>query len=111
LTAVTFLYSCALQRSPEGGPRDVSPPEVISTIPENFSVNFTGPDIELNFDEYMALNEIGNQLVVSPLLSYPPEIRVRKKSVVIHLRDTLLENTTYTFNFGEGLMDNNEGNK
>ena len=106
-----FLYSCALQRNPEGGAKDITPPEVISTSPENFATNFSGHDIELQFDEYIALNDIGNQLVISPLLTYAPEIKIRKKSILIHLKDTFLENTTYTFNFGDGIMDNNEGNK
>jgi uncharacterized protein (DUF2141 family) len=33
-----------------------------------------------------------------------------RKYLEIRLKDTLLENTTYTFNFGQSVVDNNEGN-
>ena len=33
------------------------------------------------------------------------------KKITLSIIDTLLENTTYTFNFGEGIKDYNEGNK
>ena len=108
---IIFLTSCAIQVAPGGGEKDVKPPELISSQPENFSTNFSGHDIVLNFDEYIALNDIGSQLIISPLLNNTPQIKIRKKSLLIHFNDTLLANTTYTLNFGLGIMDNNEGNK
>ena len=108
---VTLFYSCAVQVAPQGGPKDPDPPKLISSEPPNYTLSFSAKEIRLNFDEYVALNEIGNQLIVSPPLKNTPEIRVRKKSIIIQLRDTLRENTTYTMNFGTGITDNNEGNK
>lgn len=108
---VLFLGSCAIQVPPGGGSKDLKPPQLISSEPANFSSLFRGNDIRLNFDEYISLNDISTQLIVSPLLKYPPEIKIRDKSLLIHIRDTLIENTTYTINFGQGISDNNEGNK
>jgi hypothetical protein len=108
---ILSFFSCALQVPPAGGEKDIKPPELMSSSPENYSTGFTGHDIRLDFDEYVSLNDIATQLIVSPLLKSNPVIRIRKKSVFIHFDDTLAENTTYTFNFGEGIMDNNEGNK
>ena len=108
---VILVVSCAVQVAPEGGLKDSEPPHLVSSKPPNYSTSFPGKEIELNFDEYVSLNEISSQLIVSPLLKYSPETRIRKKSILIKIRDTLLENTTYTMNFGQGIMDNNEGNK
>lgn len=110
-----FLFilfeSCAIQVPPDGGKKDMEPPHLLSSEPANYSNLFSGHDLQLNFDEFISLNEIGSQLIVSPLLKYPPDLKIRKKSLLIHFQDTLLENTTYTINFGQGIADNNEGNK
>ena len=109
---ISILFeSCAIQVPPDGGKKDMEPPHLLSSEPANYSNLFKGSDIQLNFDEFISLNEIGSQLIVSPLLKYPPELKIRKKSLLIHFQDTLLENTTYTINFGQGITDNNEGNK
>ena len=106
-----LLNSCAIQVPPGGGEKDVIPPKLLKAEPPNFSTGFTGHDFKLDFDEYITLNDLGNQLIVSPLLKNAPEVHVRKKSLLVHISDTLLENTTYTINFGQGIADNNEGNK
>ena len=108
---VLSFWSCAIQVPPGGGIKDTEPPHLISSEPANYSNLFNRQNIQLNFDEYISLNDIGSQLIVSPLLKYPPETKIRKKSLLIHILDTLLENTTYTMNFGLGITDNNEGNK
>ncbi len=106
-----LLNSCAIQVPPGGGEKDVIPPKLLKAEPPNFSTGFTGHDFKLDFDEYITLSDLGNQLIVSPLLKNAPEVHVRKKSLLVHISDTLLENTTYTINFGQGIADNNEGNK
>ncbi len=106
-----LLNSCAIQVPPGGGEKDVIPPKLLKAEPPNFSIGFTGHDFKLDFDEYITLSDLGNQLIVSPLLKNAPEVHVRKKSLLVHISDTLLENTTYTINFGQGIADNNEGNK
>ena len=107
---LVLFTSCAIRVDPTGGEKDILPPKVLKTVPENYSINTRPTDIVLTFDEFVQLKDISTQLVVSPLLKYPPESKIKKKSVFIHFQDTLEENTTYTLNFGNSITDNNEGN-
>lgn len=96
-----------------GGPKDEDPPVLIKSEPENMITNFKGDKIKLTFDEYIKLKDVQDQLIVSPPLKNQPEITPQggaQKYVEIKLKDTLLENTTYTINFGQSVQDNNEGN-
>jgi len=105
-----FLFSCANQVAPTGGAKDVTPPKTLKLIPQNYSTNFKGHDIIINFDEYVQLKDISTQLIVSPPLKYPVKTKIRKKSLMIHLEDTLQQNATYTMNFGNAISDIHEGN-
>src|SRR5690606_35399541 len=81
--------------------------------PQNFSIGFTAKKIRLYFDELIKLEDVQNQLVVSPPFKHPPEIIPQgypSKYIEILIKDTLRENTTYTINFGQSIVDNNEGN-
>ncbi|MEO0902393.1 MAG: Ig-like domain-containing protein [Bacteroidota bacterium] len=107
------LWQCARRGNPTGGPEDVTPPELIRTEPDNFSTEFTSKSIRLYFDEYIKLEDVQNQLIISPPLKNLPEIKPQggvSKYVEVILKDTLKENTTYTLNFGQSIVDNNEGN-
>ncbi|MER3375587.1 MAG: Ig-like domain-containing protein [Allomuricauda sp.] len=107
------LWQCAKRGSPSGGPKDLTPPKLTRAEPENFSVNFKAEKIRLYFDELIKLENVQQQLVVSPPLKNQPEITPQggpRKYIEIILKDTLRENTTYTINFGQSLVDNNEGN-
>ncbi len=107
------LWQCARRGTPTGGPQDVTPPELIRTEPENFSTEFNSKRIRLYFDEYIKLEDVQNQLIISPPLQYQPVIRPQggvSKYVEVTIKDTLKENTTYTLNFGQSIVDNNEGN-
>ncbi|GMN09731.1 Ig-like domain-containing protein [Croceitalea sp. MTPC9] len=107
------LWQCARRGTPSGGDKDITPPVLLKTDPENLSINFDKKKIKLYFDEYIKLQDVQNQLVVSPPLKYIPEIKpqgVASKFIEITFKDTLRENTTYTINFGQSIVDNNEGN-
>ncbi len=96
-----------------GGPKDVTPPVLIKSEPENFTTNFKAKKIRLTFDEYIKIQDLENQLIVSPPLKYQPDISPQggaQKYVEIEIKDTLVPNTTYTLNFGQSIQDNNEGN-
>ncbi len=120
LLAAAFLFlilltgwQCARRGSPSGGPKDTTPPELLRSNPENFTLKFDARKIQLSFDEYIKLNDVQNQLIISPPLKNQPEISPQgaaSKSIEITIKDTLLENTTYTLNFGQSIVDNNEGN-
>lgn len=104
-----FLYGCAQVVAPTGGERDLLPPVVIGTVPLNGSTSFNSDEITIVFDEYIQLSNITEELTVSPPLKNRPNIQVKGKSIVIGLEDTLQENTTYSFNFGNAIKDNHEG--
>ncbi len=107
------LWQCARRGNPSGGPKDISPPVLLRTDPENFSINFKSNRIRLYFDEYIKLEDVQNQMIVSPPLKYQPDIKPQggpSKYIEITIKDTLQENTTYTINFGQSIVDNNEGN-
>ena len=107
------LYQCARRGSPSGGPKDTEPPVLLKAEPENLSTNFKSNKIRLYFDEYIKLQDVQNKLIVSPPFKYPPVISPQggaSKYVEILIKDTLRENTTYTLNFGESIVDNNENN-
>lgn len=102
--------SCAIQVPPGGGDKDISEPKVIRSVPENFSTEFKGNEIAITFNEYIQLKDVQTKLVVSPPLNIFPDLKVRKKTLHISFEDTLENNTTYSFNFGNSITDNNEGN-
>ncbi len=107
------LWQCAKRGSPSGGPKDVTPPELVRAEPENFTTNFKAKKIRLYFDELIKLEDVQNQLVVSPPFKNPAEITpmgTPSKYIEVVIKDTLRENTTYTINFGQSIVDNNEGN-
>lgn len=113
LFATAFLSRCASMMTPTGGPRDTIPPVIVRMDPDNFSVNrpTTGHGkIYIEFDEYVQIKEQQKEFFTSPQMKKKPLVTLRGKGVVVQLRDTLEENTTYALNFGSSIRDNNEGN-
>lgn len=113
LFASAFLTRCATMMTPTGGPRDTLPPTIIRLDPDNFATNrpTTGHGrIMIEFDEYVQLKDQQKEFFTSPAMKKKPLITLRGKGIVVQLRDTLEENTTYALNFGSSIRDNNEGN-
>ena len=112
--AILFICSCANRGNPSGGEIDVDPPKIVKSSPENFSTNFNSESIEIVFDEFIKIRKLENELIISPPIDPTPQISPvgsANKVLSITKMDSLLENTTYSFNFGESIEDNNEGNK
>ncbi|MBI9038239.1 MAG: Ig-like domain-containing protein [Bacteroidales bacterium] len=108
---VIILFSnCAHISSPTGGPKDTKPPMVVSYHPNNYSTNFTPQKVSVEFDEFIVLKDVNNQVIISPPLKEKPDFKIRGKSIVFNLDEELLENTTYTIFFGDAINDNHEGN-
>jgi Bacterial Ig-like domain len=107
-----LITSCAKRGSIDGGRKDTLAPVLRVSFPKNFSTNFKEKMIKLTFDEYVKLKDINKQLIVSPPMKYAPDISPTSASkyISIKIKDTLLANTTYSFNFGQSIEDNNEGN-
>lgn len=113
LCITILVVRCAKRGNPTGGPIDEEPPVILRAYPDNYSVNFKAQEIEINFDEYVKLQDLQKQLVVSPPLKNRPIVTPQgsaSKKMTITITDTLAPNTTYTLNFGQSIVDNNESN-
>lgn len=106
------LIGCAKRGTITGGTKDTLAPVLSTSFPKNYTVNFKAKEIKLYFDEYVKLKNANKQLIISPPLKRLPEILpyTASKVVTIKISDTLLENTTYSMNFGNSIEDNNEAN-
>ncbi len=110
---IITLASCANRGNPSGGPKDVEAPVIIKSTPENFTTNFKGKEIRIYFDEYVKIKNLQKQLIISPPMNVEPTVTplgTASKSIKIIINDTLDDNTTYAFNFGQSIVDNNEEN-
>lgn len=107
---ILFNSSCANIGAPTGGPKDSLAPEVLVIKPENFSTAFSSSKIVIEFNEYIKTANINSQLIVSPPLKNKPETLVKGESLIVKISDTLRSNTTYTFNFGNSIVDITENN-
>jgi len=106
-----FISSgCAQMGYPTGGPKDSLAPILIKATPKINTINFSSNKITLLFNEYIDIQNIQNNLLVSPLPQKNPTVSGSLKTMVIKLRDTIKENTTYTLQFGNAIKDVNEGN-
>ncbi|WP_338732560.1 Ig-like domain-containing protein [Mangrovimonas cancribranchiae] len=113
IVCLLLMANCANRGRPTGGPKDVTPPEIVRATPKNFSTNFEGNEIRIYFNEFIKVNNIQKQLIISPPIEPAPEITplgTASKYISIKINDTLEPNTTYAFNFGNSIVDNNEGN-
>ncbi len=109
---IVSLVGCAKRGTITGGLKDSISPILKTSVPKNFTTNFTGKTIKLTFDEYIKLKNINKQLIISPPMKVAPEIlpSTASKYISIKIKDTLIPNTTYSFNFGQSIEDNNESN-
>ena len=111
---IVTITSCARRGRPEGGPKDETAPIMVTAKPPHETINFNEEKIRIYFDEYIVLKNLNKQLVVSPPMKNPPLIMPQgspSKYISIKILDTLKPNTTYSFNFGNAVQDNNENNK
>jgi uncharacterized protein (DUF2141 family) len=113
LLLILTLVQCAKRGTPTGGEIDTEPPKYVRATPENYTTNFKRDEIRIYFDEYIKLQKPQEQLIISPPIDPRPEITPMgspQKYIRIRNLDSLEENTTYVFNFGNSVVDNNEGN-
>ncbi len=111
--SLLLLTNCAKRGTITGGKKDTIAPKIINSLPENFTTNFKGNEIKINFDELIKVKDINKQLIISPPMKKQPIIVPQgsaSKYISIKILDTLVPNTTYSFNFGQSITDNNEGN-
>ena len=110
MLACAVLASCAQVGSPSGGPKDETPPQLISAFPELGATQVDGQRMVLEFDEYVKASNWRSQLLVSPPLNGVVELEVRGREVWVSWDEALRAQTTYVFQFGDAVADVNEGN-
>lgn len=112
VSVLLVCFSCAKKGNITGGLKDTIAPTLKISFPENYSTDFKGNQIKLTFDEYIKLKGVEKQLIISPPMKNEPTIipSTVTKYLTIQIKDTLQPNTTYSFNFGQSIADNNEGN-
>ena len=111
--ALILVPGCAKRGSITGGVKDTIAPILLYSKPANKSANFTSKKIKIQFNELIKIKDLNKQLIISPPLKNRPIILPQglpSKSITIELNDTLQPNTTYCFNFGNSIKDNNESN-
>src|SRR5690242_17478793 len=101
---------CAQVVAPTGGPKDTLPPVLTGATPPDSTLRFHAENIYLHFNEYVQLQGLQDQLIITPYPRRQPVITFKLQTVAIEWKDTLHPNTTYTVNFGNAVLDINEGN-
>jgi hypothetical protein len=106
----SLVSGCASMQSPTGGPKDSIPPKIVKELPKNFTKNFDAKKIEIEFNEFVKLNNEYTEISISPAMDIPPGFRVKKENLEIEFKQELEANTTYSINFGKAIADVNESN-
>ncbi len=104
------LYACASLGSPGGGDYDVTPPSYVSSTPELNAKNYNKNKIEIIFDELITLEKTSEKVIVTPPQQQNPIIKAQGRKIIVELKDSLWPNTTYTIDFTDAIVDNNEKN-
>ncbi len=107
---IFLITACSNPIPPTGGPKDLDPPILINTVPENKTLNFTGSEISMEFDEYIKEENILTQLMITPNLKDVYSYKINRNTFILTFESPLDSATTYTLNFREGLKDITEGN-
>lgn len=110
LLVIIGFYACASTGMPDGGPYDETPPKFVRANPEPNTTNNKRKKISIEFDEYIKLDNASEKVIISPPQKEAPEVKVSGHRVLVEFFDTLRENTTYTVDFGDAIVDNNEDN-
>jgi len=115
IVLVLSFSQCAKKGRPDGGPKDEDAPLFVTANPPYETINFDKNEINIYFNEYIKLKDLSKQLIISPPLNpeNPTLISPQgspSKYIKIQILDTLLENSTYIFDFGNSVQDNNESN-
>lgn len=108
---VLIVYSCANRsQGPTGGPKDITPPKVLKSYPENGALNFNKKQIVIDFDEIIAVEKAMENVIISPPQMKPPDVKASGKKVFVNFEQDLIDSTTYSINFGDAIVDLNEKN-
>lgn len=107
---LAMVVSCARMGQPDGGWYDDTPPRVVHTDPADKGTGVRSKKVTITFDEFIKLEDASNKVVISPPQIEPADIKSSGKKIVVELKDSLKDSTTYTIDFSDAISDNNEGN-
>lgn len=107
---VIIVSSCANQGMPTGGPKDTIPPMLVGTYPEYKSLNFKGNEVRMTFNEFIISDRVSEELVISPPLEKRPVILTKSRTLIVRLNESLRDSLTYSLDFKNSVVDNNEQN-
>ncbi|MDD4922794.1 MAG: Ig-like domain-containing protein, partial [Bacteroidales bacterium] len=111
LSGIILWNSCASTGVPNGGPKDVTPPQLVKSVPLRNQVNFNKNRVELFFNELVSLENPSEKVIVSPPQKVSPTVKAYGNKISVLLADSLLPSTTYTIDFTDAIVDYNEKNK
>ena len=106
-----LVYACANKaQGPTGGPKDKTPPSVLRSFPDNGSLNYNKKLVVIDFDKIVTVEKPNDNVVISPPQQKPADIKSLGKRVEVSFNEKLMDNTTYSINFGNAIQDVNEKN-
>ncbi|GET20707.1 Ig-like domain-containing protein [Prolixibacter denitrificans] len=109
--SLALYTSCANMGMPSGGAKDTIPPVVIRSIPQANQTNYKGDEVRLYFDEFVVPEKLNEKFVISPPIDKRPIFRTKGKSLIVDLNGAKLkDSTTYSLDFKDAIVDNNEKN-
>ncbi|MEI7502480.1 MAG: Ig-like domain-containing protein [Paludibacter sp.] len=111
LGVILFCYACANRsQGPTGGPKDISPPQVVRSNPKNGAINFSKKTIQIELDEIVSIEKASENVIISPPQIKPPDVKSYGKKISVEFNEDLIDSTTYSINFGNAIVDLNEKN-
>lgn len=111
LVAISLIaVACANMASPTGGAYDLEGPKVVRSNPGFNATQVKKGKIVIEFDENVTIERPSENVIITPPQKAFPVINTVNRKVNVELRDTLLPNTTYTIDFTNSIVDNNEKN-
>jgi len=105
-----IVWGCANRIQPTGGPRDEEPPRVVASNPEHGARNYQAKEVVIEFDEFITVKNLKEQLLITPRIDGNYEFKIRKRTISLEFEQPFEDSTTYTLNFREAIVDITEGN-
>ncbi len=100
------VWNCAAVAPPSGGPKDETPPQLLSVTPPTETLQIAGGlEIRLVFSEYIDEKTITTAFHLSPLTDEDIQLDYEDDEVIVTLPDSLIENQTYILTVSRELKD------
>ncbi|MBI4429344.1 MAG: Ig-like domain-containing protein [Ignavibacteriales bacterium] len=90
--------------SPQGGPPDTEPPQIISSYPAPYTLRYNDNKIAVEFDEYVEHRSVEESIFISPYIG-DLEFDWSGTEVEITFSEKLRSKTTYVVTVGTDVVD------